>query len=221
MGLADITSISPGIKHAEVLLTHSHWDHIGGAADFASVSVFDSPFEVERLKKGWRLEEMVGFSKEFFSAPFPADFFPEVFDIPGVNEFTTFKDQENIDLGNITVQVIHIPGHTPGSACFFIPELGYLFTGDTLYAGPEYLHLPESDWKQYFLSLLKIKELTVNKLKMIFPGHNGFTASQELLDRHILAGYGFIQPASIEQGIDDFGSNTKKYYGDFSLMIPR
>lgn len=37
--------------------------------------------------------------------------------------------------GGVTIQVVHTPGHTPGAVCFFIPQLGVVFTGDTLFAG--------------------------------------------------------------------------------------
>ena len=38
-------------------------------------------------------------------------------------------------MGGIALQVIHTPGHSPGAVCFYCPDLGVVFTGDTLFNG--------------------------------------------------------------------------------------
>ncbi|MGI8459704.1 MAG: MBL fold metallo-hydrolase [Propionibacteriaceae bacterium] len=45
------------------------------------------------------------------------------------------SDGQEIPIGQITLQVIHTPGHAPGAVCFYAPELGTVFTGDTLFQG--------------------------------------------------------------------------------------
>jgi glyoxylase-like metal-dependent hydrolase (beta-lactamase superfamily II) len=44
-------------------------------------------------------------------------------------------DGEEIAVGGTTLQVLHTPGHAPGAVCFYAPELGCVFTGDTLFQG--------------------------------------------------------------------------------------
>jgi glyoxylase-like metal-dependent hydrolase (beta-lactamase superfamily II) len=44
-------------------------------------------------------------------------------------------DGEVLHLGDVSIQVLHTPGHAPGSCCFFVPELGVVLSGDTLFAG--------------------------------------------------------------------------------------
>jgi glyoxylase-like metal-dependent hydrolase (beta-lactamase superfamily II) len=45
------------------------------------------------------------------------------------------EDGQDLQVGGITLTVIHTPGHAPGAVCFFAPDLGAVFTGDTLFAG--------------------------------------------------------------------------------------
>jgi glyoxylase-like metal-dependent hydrolase (beta-lactamase superfamily II) len=45
------------------------------------------------------------------------------------------EDGQDLDVGGITLTVIHTPGHAPGAVCFFAPDLGAVFTGDTLFQG--------------------------------------------------------------------------------------
>ncbi|WP_110240718.1 MBL fold metallo-hydrolase [Nocardioides gilvus] len=44
-------------------------------------------------------------------------------------------DGQQIDVGGTIVHVIHTPGHAPGAVCLYVPELGAVFTGDTLFQG--------------------------------------------------------------------------------------
>jgi hydroxyacylglutathione hydrolase len=55
--------------------------------------------------------------------------------------FTPLIDRQELDLGNVIVQVLHTPGHTPESICLLVtdktrgPEPWFLLTGDTLFVG--------------------------------------------------------------------------------------
>lgn len=44
-------------------------------------------------------------------------------------------DGDTISVAGVTLQVLHTPGHSPGACCFYSPELGMVFTGDTLFQG--------------------------------------------------------------------------------------
>lgn len=221
MGLANfrdaMLGIVPDQETTTVLLTHSHWDHIGGANLFQKVSIFNLPYETKRLSKGWLPSEMCGFENEEFAIPVPANFSKDTFQVSGVLNFATFEDEQKIDLGDKHLSVIHTPGHTRGSVCFFLEERGLLFTGDTLYPGPEYLHLPESSLEHYKQSLETLFEKIGKRLKRIFPGHNAFSAEPELLARHLLALNGIIEPETIVSGQDFFGPFVEKKWNDFSI----
>ncbi|PIV09417.1 hypothetical protein COS31_02425 [Candidatus Roizmanbacteria bacterium CG02_land_8_20_14_3_00_36_15] len=68
-------------------------------------------------------------------------------------------------------QIIKTPGHTPDSICLYEKNKHWLFSGDTLYPGPIYLHLKESNLNDYKKSLLKLTKIKISK---IFPAHNNF-----------------------------------------------
>lgn len=142
MGLADIGQTAPLLdrdpkKELTVLLTHTHWDHIGGASAFSDVRVFNDPYETNRLKNGWGKGEMPGFGREYFvDIEIPPAYSPNNFEIPGVPQSKTIQDGETINIGDDSLKVINTPGHTPGSTSFLLEKAGFLFTGDILYVGP-------------------------------------------------------------------------------------
>ncbi len=224
MGLANLRDIFQDIipdQDATVLLTHSHWDHTGGANLFPKVLIMNNLYETSRLSKGWLPPEMCGFETGEFTVPVPDNFSNETFQIPGVLNFATFEDGQEIDLGDKHISAIHTPGHTPGSVCFFVEERGLLFSGDTLYPGPEYLHLPESSLEQYKQSLETLLERIGKRLKRIFPGHNAFSVEPDLLQRHLLATNGIPEPETVATGQDFFGSYVERKWGDFSFRTKR
>lgn len=222
MGLADIKNVLPSTDNpTNLLLSHTHWDHVGGATQFSDISVFDDPYETNRLRIGWRPREMPGFDPGSFLTQVPSDFSSDEFLIPGNPNFRTFKDGEEIELGDLTILVIHTPGHTPGSTSFFIQETGQLFTGDTLYPGPEYLHMQESNPDDYFKSIENLNNMLKGKITTIFPAHNAIKASPELLDNHVLAAKGLLPPLSIEEKEDWFNKYVEYKWKGFSFLLPR
>lgn len=218
MGLSDLRPIIPD-QEVTVLLTHSHWDHMGGASLFPKVLILNHPYETGRLRKGWLSSEMCGFAAKEFAVPVPSDFSEQTFHIQAVSSFETFTDGQQIDLGDKHLSVIHTPGHTPGSVCFYLEEDGFLFSGDTLYPGPEYVYLPESNFADYKHSLARLMAEIGKGLKRIFPGHNEFSADPDLLRRHLLAVNGAIEPEAIVIGQDYFGPYVEKKWSGFSLRL--
>ncbi|MFE3444672.1 MBL fold metallo-hydrolase [Nocardia sp. NPDC059180] len=53
---------------------------------------------------------------------------------PGI-EYSALSDGQQLTGGSAHLEVIHTPGHSPGSCCLYLPELGELFSGDTLFEG--------------------------------------------------------------------------------------
>lgn len=54
---------------------------------------------------------------------------------PDVGPDGELADGQRFEAGGTTVEVLHTPGHSPGSVCLYAPELGVVFTGDTLFQG--------------------------------------------------------------------------------------
>lgn len=224
MGLYSFGDVCGDVARARLLLTHCHWDHMGGAQWFQDVAICGIDFETERLTRGWTAEEVRQLTPEFFPGGRPSWLTAEAFAIPGAPAFATFRDGDRIELADDRVLVIHTPGHTPGSACFFLEQRGYLFTGDTLYPGPEYVHLTGSSFRDYFRSLARLLDLVGSRVTAIFPGHNAAVAGRELLERHVEAAAGRL-PA--DRVIGDEAGRFVEYVWDgtataspFSFRLP-
>ncbi len=139
----------------KILLTHSHWDHIA---------------DVQRLK------EQYGVPVYIHSLDAPnlrqpgADGLPCWLNIPGVEPDVLLKEGLVVPVGNLTFQVIHTPGHSPGSICFYEPQQHVLFSGDTLFKGTiGNLSFPTSQPDLMWPSLDKLSRLP--QQTRVFPGH--------------------------------------------------
>jgi hydroxyacylglutathione hydrolase len=87
-------------------------------------------------------------------------------------------DGDELELGEFTVQVIHTPGHTPGSLCFLVGN--HLFTGDTLLAGGIGREMPGTDLRQQLISIHgKLASLPLTTA--IYPGHGTVTSLENEL----------------------------------------
>lgn len=77
--------------------------------------------------------------------------------------------------------------------------------------------MPESSLKNYRQSLKALSEKIGKRLKRIFPGHNAFSAEPDLLQRHLLASTGIIEPETVKAGQGFFGPYVERKWYDFSL----
>lgn len=142
--------------HMEMLLfTHSHWDHTAEAAE---------------------LKKRLGLSLYVHERDLPnlrspgADGLPLLFPIEKAEADHLLKGGEIINLGELEIEVIHTPGHSPGSVCFYLPKEGVLISGDTLFHGTiGNLSFPTSEPNRMWGSLEKLAHLPPET--RVVPGH--------------------------------------------------
>jgi len=131
-----------GVIITDILLTHSHHDHINGISDV--LDTYDA--QLHLLKE-------------------EADFWGEHPASPSIHH-----GGDEIMLGDSRIKVLHTPGHTPGSACYSIGD--DLLTGDTMFVfGCGRCDFTGGDPEQMYKTLNKIRTdlpATTN----ILPGHN-------------------------------------------------
>lgn len=149
-----------GFKVAAILLTHGHFDHIYGvkkAAKESGAKVY-ALLEEEKLLADVKLNCSMSVGRG-------ETITPDVF----------LRDNEEITLAGINIKVIHTPGHTAGSACFYIESAKILISGDTLFCeSVGRSDLPTGSTATLIRSINE-KLMVLDDDVKVFPGHGATT----------------------------------------------
>jgi hydroxyacylglutathione hydrolase len=148
-----------------VLITHGHPDHLEG---------------VEIFRDTRTAVAMYGAELDFISKITP-HYGPALSQLkPQV-----LLQEGNLTVGNLTLQIVHTPGHSPGGICIYWPERKVLFTGDLVFSGGiGRIDLPGGSGKDLKESIRKISMLEVDYL---LPGHGEILSGQDLISENLRA----------------------------------
>lgn len=114
-------------KPLSVILTHMHPDHAGGAAAFEKVYLHPEDLAlVKEMDVQGRMGYACGSMRPGTKLS-PENFIPAP---PADKEFLPLSDGQLFDLGGITLEIVHVPGHTPGSCCVLFREERSILFGD-------------------------------------------------------------------------------------------
>lgn len=168
--LDTIQEIIPISNLKTVILTHGHMDHIGACSlikEKTDASIAIHIADAQYLQEPWTqfltLYQDLGITKQAYS-----EFIPLV---GGEVKVTRpLQDGDSIRVGSIELEIIHTPGHSPGSICIYEPESKMMFTGDALIPSEWYSTMIGvfQDATKYIQSLVKISKIDVSAL---CPGH--------------------------------------------------
>jgi glyoxylase-like metal-dependent hydrolase (beta-lactamase superfamily II) len=159
-------------RPVSVLNSHTHHDHVGGNAEFATILGMDTDYTRQRAR-GIPHAEV---AREVTPAALCAARLAAPFDTAAyrIHPFVitrTVRDGDVIDLGGRQLEVVHVPGHAPDALALLDRAHGHLYTGDTFYEGPIWLFSPGTDTAAYARSLDRLATLAPS-LQAVFPGHN-------------------------------------------------
>lgn len=172
-GIGDIKEVVNKITSLpiRVLNSHSHYDHVGGNADFDYIYGMDTEFT--RLRKQGLPHERVAeeVSPEALCKPLPEGVIAEEHSIQPYEIDEYVAEGFTIDLGNRLLEVINIPGHTPDAIGLWDKENGLLWTGDTFYQGAIWLFAKETNLTDYKRSIGRLAKMS-KSLKHLLPAHN-------------------------------------------------
>lgn len=188
-GVADLTRIAgeDDMTITGALVTHYHPDHCGGSM------------------MGMRIE---GVTELLELAPVPihvqadeAEWVTKVTELT-LSDLTPHRSGDAVTVGEIPIQLLHTPGHTPGSQCFFVD--GRLISGDTLFLdGCGRTDLPGGDPEALYYSLTQTLAQVPDDA-VLYPGHMySHLPSEPLGDtrsRNVV-----FRPGSVEQWMMMFG----------------
>lgn len=172
-GIGDIAALVESLTHkpVSVLNSHTHYDHVGGNFAFAQIYGMNTDFTRERQLGVSKKDMAIEVSPEALCRELPEG-------VSAVNHLgrpfavTLFiEDGQRIELGDRSLEVLHIPGHTPDSIALYDAAHGLMWTGDTFYEGPIWLFAPETDLQAYADSLRKLSRY-VPTLNALLPAHN-------------------------------------------------
>ena len=146
-----------GLIIKAALVTHGHFDHTNGVEDL--LKKLDIPVYINKHE---------------------ADFFNQMIKNWGNENVKRVESGEKLKVGNIEIQFVHTPGHTPGSQCFLVSN--NLVSGDTLFInGCGRCDLPGGNPEEMFNTLYN-KLMKMADDTIIFPGHNYADKKQDTLE---------------------------------------
>jgi hydroxyacylglutathione hydrolase len=152
-----------------ILITHTHWDHLGGVADLAEAT--GAPVYMPAI-------EAVVLAR-------PQDFFPGI-DIRPYEADVLLEGAETLELAGIMFETVQVPGHSPGHLAYATD--GVLFSGDVLFAGSVgRTDLPFTDWDTLVASIRSLMDRFPPET-VVYSGHGpDTTLGAELARNPLLA----------------------------------
>ncbi|MCA3514930.1 MAG: MBL fold metallo-hydrolase [Phenylobacterium sp.] len=202
LGLVPLRPYLPTDADRPVTLvaTHAHRDHVGAAHEFLDLCAHrleaqaieeatdDIPLDVSM----WPDELLAGFERKGYQcrcgtlSALPFSGFSAVDEHLKPARVSQLVDEGDIiDLGDQCFEVLHLPGHSPGSIGLFQRSTGAFFSGDVIYDGPLLDDIEGADRGAYCRTMERLLSLPV---RSVFPGHGPAFGRSRLLEiaRHYL-----------------------------------
>ena len=150
-----------GLTVRQILITHAHIDHIAGALELKRITGAPILYDQRDLPLVAIMDVQAGWLGVETPKVEPPD--------------ADLADGSIVTVGNLRGEVLHTPGHTPGSVCIYLPKEGLLLAGDTLFAGSiGRTDLPGGDEREIIRSIVG-RLMPLPEQTLVIPGHGGAT----------------------------------------------
>lgn len=155
------TARERGYDITHILLTHSHFDHVGGLAELKAETGAPIYIHAEALP----MLEQATMNAAFFNVRIPA--------LPQPDEM--LQEGQVITVGKLQLQVLFTPGHAPGHVCFYIADHHVLLDGDVLFQqGIGRTDLPGGDY-ELLMQNIREKVMVLPDETHVLSGHGPAT----------------------------------------------
>ena len=204
MGIGDLrAALQPLIdKPLVAVATHRHADHVGSLHQFETRLAHS--LDAEEITQSSGFASLVtadfpeGFIEFMASGGTPVGAFlidavpyegydPAAYAVQPAPLTRIVGEGDIVDLGDRAFEVLHLPGHTPGSIGLWESRTGTLFGGDAIYDGPLFDFLPESNIPDYVGTMRKLRAVPAT---VVHGGHDpsfGRARMLEIIDAYIAA----------------------------------
>lgn len=186
MGVASLRQAARDLLGHKVtaVATHTHIDHIGGHHEFEETLVheleahelahpsdrgtlrrdrMDAAYVASLTRAGYEVDS------DLITALPCADYDIDAYGIREAAVTRIVHEGDIVDLGNRQFEVLHLPGHSPGSLGLWEVATGTLFSGDAIYDGPLLDEIKGADIDAYLATMRRLRELPVN---IVHAGHD-------------------------------------------------
>ncbi|WP_033541927.1 MBL fold metallo-hydrolase [Planococcus sp. CAU13] len=155
------------LKPLAILLTHAHFDHIGAVDELRDM--YSIPVYLHFAERDWLGRPNLNGSGKYAALP---DYRVKEADI-------LIHDEKNLAIGSFAMELLHTPGHSPGSITYVFREQGFAIVGDTLFRGS----IGRTDLidgsETKLLKSIRTHILSLPSDTVLFPGHGPDTTLEE------------------------------------------
>jgi glyoxylase-like metal-dependent hydrolase (beta-lactamase superfamily II) len=156
--VSDIVDVIDGRRVLAIVCTHAHDDHVRVAPELAES--LDAPILLH-----------------------PDDAEVWALTHPDIEPDGPLLDGKRIVVGDIALEVLHTPGHSPGSVCLYSPDLGVVFTGDTLFEGGPGATGRSFSNHDTIVASIERRLFTLPPETTVYTGHGDSTTIRAEMDR--------------------------------------